>query len=105
MYKLSYYLCIKVAGKKIRGRQYPWGFVEVDNPEHSDISLMDYMKMLDNYKHQGHGTAMYDMAADVLDRETRGGHVIVRDDNQTNNAERMWAKHKDRSNWPHRGQR
>jgi hypothetical protein len=76
-----------------------------DNPEHSDISLMDYMIMLDNYKHQGHGTAMYDMAADVLDRETRGGHVIVRDDDQTNNAERMWAKHKHRSNWPHRGQR
>ena len=76
-----------------------------DNPEHSNISLMEYMAMLNNYKGQGHGTAMYDMAADVLDRETRGGHVIVRDDDQTNNAERMWAKHKGRSNWPHRGQR
>ena len=72
-----------------------------ENPEHSDMSPMEYMMMLNNYKHQGHGTAMYDMAADILQRETRSGHVIVRDENQTESAERMWAKHKDREYWPH----
>ncbi|XP_069703161.1 septin-2 isoform X5 [Periplaneta americana] len=28
---------IEVAGKKVRGRQYPWGVVEVENPKHSDF--------------------------------------------------------------------
>lgn len=28
---------IEIAGKKIRGRQYPWGVVDVENPEHSDF--------------------------------------------------------------------
>lgn len=28
---------IEVAGKKMRGRQYPWGIVEVENPAHCDF--------------------------------------------------------------------
>lgn len=28
---------LEVAGKKVRGRQYPWGVVDVENPEHSDF--------------------------------------------------------------------
>jgi len=28
---------IEVKGKKVRGRQYPWGVVEVENPEHCDF--------------------------------------------------------------------
>lgn len=28
---------IEIAGKKIRGRQYPWGVVDVENAEHSDF--------------------------------------------------------------------
>nr|CAD7200792.1 unnamed protein product [Timema douglasi] len=28
---------LEVAGKRIRGRQYPWGVVEVENPQHSDF--------------------------------------------------------------------
>ena len=71
-----------------------------DNPQHSDISLADYLLMLANYKHQGHGTAMYNMAADILDRETRNSHVIVRDDTQSDHAERMWAKHEGKESWP-----
>ncbi|XP_065161903.1 septin-5 isoform X2 [Atheta coriaria] len=30
-------ITIEVAGKKIRGRQYPWGVVDVENPKHSDF--------------------------------------------------------------------
>lgn len=29
--------CIEVKGKKVRGRLYPWGVVEIENPEHSDF--------------------------------------------------------------------
>ena len=28
---------VEVKGKKIRGRQYPWGIVEVENPSHCDF--------------------------------------------------------------------
>jgi len=28
---------IEVRGRKMRGRMYPWGVVEVENPEHSDF--------------------------------------------------------------------
>ena len=33
-------ILFQVNGKKVRGRQYPWGFVEVDNPKHSDFALL-----------------------------------------------------------------
>ena len=29
-----------ISGRRVRGRQYPWGFVEVDNPKHSDFALL-----------------------------------------------------------------
>ena len=32
--------CLEIAGKTVRGRQYPWGFVEVDSPKHSDFALL-----------------------------------------------------------------
>lgn len=28
---------LEVRGKKVRGRMYPWGIVEVENPEHCDF--------------------------------------------------------------------
>ena len=28
---------VEVHGKKMRGRQYPWGVVEVENPAHCDF--------------------------------------------------------------------
>lgn len=31
---------IEVDGVNIRGRVYPWGIVEVDNPKHSDFSRL-----------------------------------------------------------------
>uniref|UniRef100_A0A2M4AG18 Septin n=1 Tax=Anopheles triannulatus TaxID=58253 RepID=A0A2M4AG18_9DIPT len=30
-------IVLEVAGRKIRGRQYPWGVVDVENPNHSDV--------------------------------------------------------------------
>lgn len=31
---------IMVGGETIRGRRYPWGIVEVDNPTHSDFTRL-----------------------------------------------------------------
>lgn len=31
---------IEIDGQLVRGRIYPWGFVEVDNPRHSDFSRL-----------------------------------------------------------------
>ncbi|XP_065201476.1 septin-2 isoform X2 [Planococcus citri] len=34
---------IEVGGKKVRGRQYPWGIVEVENSKHSDFNKLRNM--------------------------------------------------------------
>ncbi len=34
---------LEVSGKKIRGRNYPWGVVEVDNIEHCDFATLRNM--------------------------------------------------------------
>ena len=31
---------IMINGQPIRGRRYPWGVVEVDNPKHSDFTRL-----------------------------------------------------------------
>ena len=36
---------IEIRGKKVRGRMYPWGVVEVENPEHSDFIKLRTMLM------------------------------------------------------------
>lgn len=33
---------IVVNGRKVRGRQYPWGVVEVDNSEHCDFAKLRF---------------------------------------------------------------
>ena len=38
---------IEVKGRKVRGRQYPWGVVEVENPEHCDFIKLRTMLMYD----------------------------------------------------------
>ncbi|XP_050680082.1 septin-2 isoform X1 [Leptidea sinapis] len=34
---------LEVGGKRIRGRQYPWGIVDVENPRHSDFTKLRTM--------------------------------------------------------------
>lgn len=31
---------LEINGKKTRGRQYPWGVVDIENPEHSDFTFL-----------------------------------------------------------------
>jgi len=69
------------------------------------LSWEDYLKRYKDYKYEGHGTAMYNMAADVLHRHTRNAHRIERDNTQTEDAKRMWAKHEGKDYWPARHER
>lgn len=34
---------VKVGGRAVRCRQYPWGIVEVDNPKHCDFAKLRYI--------------------------------------------------------------
>ncbi|KAJ3304543.1 hypothetical protein HDV03_002752 [Kappamyces sp. JEL0829] len=34
---------VKVGGRTVRGRTYPWGMVEVDNPQHCDFAKLRYI--------------------------------------------------------------
>jgi len=50
---------VEVAGKKVRGRQYPWGIVDVENPEHCDFiklrsMLITHMQDLQEVTHDVH---------------------------------------------------
>ena len=50
---------VEVHGKKIRGRQYPWGVVEVENPAHCDFiklrtMLITHMQDLQEVTHDVH---------------------------------------------------
>lgn len=36
---------IEVKGRKVRGRMYPWGVVEVENPDHCDFIKLRTMLM------------------------------------------------------------
>lgn len=40
---------IEVKGRKVRGRMYPWGVVEVENPDHCDFIKLRTMLMLVYY--------------------------------------------------------
>merc|ERR1711983_588020 len=50
---------VDIKGKKMRGRQYPWGVVEVENPSHCDFvylrtMLITHMQDLQEVTHDVH---------------------------------------------------
>jgi len=50
---------VEVGGKKVRGRQYPWGIVDVENPDHCDFiklrsMLISHMQDLQEVTHDVH---------------------------------------------------
>merc|ERR1712083_188357 len=50
---------VEIKGKKMRGRQYPWGIVEVENPAHCDFvklrtMLITHMQDLQEVTHDVH---------------------------------------------------
>ena len=68
---------VEVAGKKVRGRQYPWGVVEVENPEHCDFvklrsMLITHMQDLQEVTHDVH---YENFRSEQLARGARGDSV------------------------------
>jgi len=77
---------VEVAGKKVRGRQYPWGVVEVENPEHCDFvklrsMLITHMQDLQEVTHDVH----YENFRS--DRLARGGSVSSTSSVQSSQAQ------------------
>ena len=68
---------VEVAGKKVRGRLYPWGVVEVENPEHCDFvklrsMLITHMQDLQEVTHDVH---YENFRSEQLARGARGDFV------------------------------
>ena len=67
---------VEVAGKKVRGRQYPWGVVEVENPEHCELRsmLITHMQDLQEVTHDVH---YENFRSEQLARGARDGSVSL----------------------------
>ncbi|CAG8529891.1 7902_t:CDS:10 [Cetraspora pellucida] len=60
---------IIVNGRAVRGRQYPWGVVEVDNPQHSDFArlrshLQDLKEITHDFLYENYRTEKLSRSAD-----------------------------------------
>ncbi|KAF9573145.1 hypothetical protein EC968_008994 [Mortierella alpina] len=70
---------IVVNGRKVRARQYPWGFVEVDNAQHCDFTklraallvthLQDLKEITHDYLYENYRTEKLSRSADNLSEE------------------------------------
>ncbi|KAK3609330.1 hypothetical protein CHS0354_024872 [Potamilus streckersoni] len=60
---------VEAGGKKIRGRMYPWGIVEVENPNHCDFLKLRQMLI------STHMQDLKDVTADVHYENYRAQHI------------------------------
>uniref|UniRef100_A0A0B7A3J7 Septin-type G domain-containing protein n=1 Tax=Arion vulgaris TaxID=1028688 RepID=A0A0B7A3J7_9EUPU len=60
---------VEAGGKKIRGRAYPWGIVEVDNPSHCDFVRLRQMLI------STHMQDLKDVTSDVHYENYRATHI------------------------------
>jgi septin 4 len=60
---------VDINGKKVRGRLYPWGIVEVDNPSHSDFSKLRQFII------STHMQDLKDVTRDVHYENFRANHI------------------------------
>ncbi|CEG79424.1 Putative Cell division protein GTP binding protein [Rhizopus microsporus] len=77
---------IMVNGRPVRGRQYPWGAVEVDNPQHSDFARLKSALLsshLQDLKEITHDFLYENYRTEKLSRTVQG------DDDMSLNAEDM----------------
>ncbi|KAI8150191.1 Septin-domain-containing protein [Fennellomyces sp. T-0311] len=72
---------IHVGGRTVRGRQYPWGAVEVDNPQHSDFArlrsalLSSCSSHLQDLKEITHDFLYENYRTEKLSRTVSGGEA------------------------------
>ncbi|XP_071501925.1 septin-2-like [Diadema antillarum] len=70
---------VEVNGRRVRGRLYPWGITEVENPKHCDFVKLRNMLI------RTHMQDLKDVTRDIhyenyrLSRIQRGGHLPVRE--------------------------
>ncbi|KAL9546701.1 hypothetical protein MBANPS3_006536 [Mucor bainieri] len=67
---------ITVNGRSVRGRQYPWGAVEVDNPQHSDFARLRSALLsshLQDLKEITHDILYENYRTEKLSRTVNGG--------------------------------
>lgn len=79
---------VEVKGKKLRGRQYPWGIVEVENPAHCDFvklrtMLITHMQDLQEVTHDVH---YENFRSDRLARQNEHGTNSSKERYQTQGA-------------------
>lgn len=60
---------VEAGGKKVRGRMYPWGIVEVENPLHSDFTKLRQMLI------STHMQDLKDVTCDVHYENYRAEHI------------------------------
>ncbi|KAI9352368.1 Septin-domain-containing protein [Pilaira anomala] len=82
---------ITVNGRSVRGRQYPWGAVEVDNPQHSDFARLRSALLsshLQDLKEITHDILYENYRTEKLSRTVNGGDQDYSSDTSMN-AEEM----------------
>ncbi|RIB13290.1 Septin-domain-containing protein [Gigaspora rosea] len=78
---------IVVNGRTVRGRQYPWGVVEVDNPQHSDFArlrsallsshLQDLKEITHDFLYENYRTEKLSRSADDNDDDINTSEGIA----------------------------
>ncbi|VDK20188.1 unnamed protein product [Taenia asiatica] len=82
-------------GKRVRGRQYPWGVVEVENPKHCDFTKLRIFLL------KTHMQDLKDMTLEVHYENYRAKYITERmSRRQTDRREGMGAPRVDRENGP-----
>ncbi|VUZ53169.1 unnamed protein product [Hymenolepis diminuta] len=82
-------------GKRVRGRQYPWGVVEVENPKHCDFTKLRIFLL------KTHMQDLKDMTLEVHYENYRAKYITERmSRRQTDRREGMGAQRTDRDNGP-----
>ena len=61
---------VEAGGKKIRGRMYPWGIVEVDNPKHCDFVKLRQMLI------STHMQDLKDITSEIHYENYRSEHLL-----------------------------
>lgn len=73
---------VEVNGEVVRARRYPWGVVEVDNPQHSDFQRLRFALLnthLTDLKELTHDYLYENYRTDKLSRSVQGGEGYSQD--------------------------